>query len=284
MPEIMTQAAAPSAPEHSYSPADVARLRSLSRPGFSVRTFVKTVPPVAVVALLVLVALVAASILIYSFWILPDQVRAVQLEGEVSSNAQKIDKLRSDIVDPGPMLHEFEEIQTGLATFRTETLKPRPEGRLEIVNTVDRLTRDTGAQLASAVTFTTLNPSDEATQVGRKTGTSGSKSRKRSRAANDAAEGIRSFPSLNVTFSITGTYEQLRQFISKLEGSNQFLIVDKISLVSGNEPEGDSSTSSGFGGSGRRPAAPSGSGVVTLSLEMTAYFQPDTNGLEHAGQ
>jgi hypothetical protein len=240
--------------------ASMARLRALSRPGFAPREFIRSVSPVEIAALIGLVLLAACALVVYSFVILPDQVEFVQLSGQVSDNNTKIEELRGTITDPTTVIQQVDSVRTSLDEFRAGTLKARRAGRLAIVETVGRLTSATGVQLASAVAFTTTDPLAEAVEdnVRRREGESE----------------IRAFPSLAVDFSVAGNYDQLRRFISQLEASDQFVVIDSINLATDRSNEGETQP-------GPRRAPQSGGGVVTLKIVMTAYFQPEATG---AGQ
>jgi hypothetical protein len=234
--------------------AAVARLRALSQPGFSARELAASVSRIEIAALVGLVLLVVGTVLVYSWVILPDQVRFVQLRNAVSENNTKIDDLKKSIDDPTAMTQQIDEVRMSLDTFRNATLKPRIEGRRAVIETVGRLSSETGAQLASAVQFETRDPRIEALEDA-----------KRNRNVRDGEEGeIQSYPSLGVSFSVSGNYEQLRRFISRVEASDQFVVIEAINL--GTEaPLGEEGIPR-HGGQG---------GVVTLAITMTAFFQPE---------
>jgi hypothetical protein len=251
---------APAPVETRLDAASMARLRALSRPGIAPREFIRSVSPVEIAALIGLVLLAACALLAYSFVILPDQVEFVQLSGQVSDNNTKIEELRGTITDPTPVIQQVDSVRTSLDEFRSGTLKARRAGRLAIVETVGRLTSETGVRLSSAVGFSTRDPLAEALDENVR--------------REEGENAIRSFPSLAVDFSVSGNYDQLRRFISRLEASDQFLLIDSINLATDESDTGEPQL-------GPRRSAPTVSGVVTLRILMTAYFQPESTG---AGQ
>ena len=262
----MSDAPAP-APHHyettDFDAAALAKLRAFSRPGFEPKTLIKSVSPFEVVSLVLLVLVVVGIFVVYSFFILPDQVRYVQLSNEVAANQTKITELQQQIVDPHALTAQFQEVRDSLDAFRGSVLKPRLTGRLEIIDAINRTTTETGVQLASAVEFRTQGTAaQEATDT---------KKRKRKGSDSQAEHTIVSYPSLGVAFSIAGSYQQLRSFISRLEASGQFVVIDGIKL--------DTSDASRVTvrGRGRRDVAPEPSGLVTLEIKMTAYFQPEAS-------
>lgn len=252
MAEVTTRTTTVEVPDR-ISPAAAARLRSLSRPGFDPRTYLATISTFEIAAIAGVLLIAIGAIFVYSFWILPDQVSYSQAAGEVTANKAKIDDLQQQIDDPSEMRDEFTRTQESLSLFRGDMLKPRREGRLEIIDTVDRLTRETGVRLTSPVSFTTSMPSE-------------------ARERQSDGEGqIRSYPALQLSFSISGRYEQIRNFISRFEASRQFVVIDAVGIGVGSDEDG---------GSGGAVAAPQG--TVGVDISLTAYFQPEAAALPAA--
>jgi len=172
------------------------------------------------------------------------------------------------VQDPTAITTEFNTVKSSLDRFQTDYLKPRQPGRLEIINTVNALTKETGVRLVSPVQFVTDIPGVES-ENGGKANTSGRKVARKSAVEADA---IHTYPSLGMQFSIAGEYPALRAFINKFEGSNQFAVIDSVALSS----EGDHKT--GKNGRGHAAVAPTVDippGQVTLTIAVTGFFQPD---------
>jgi hypothetical protein len=207
-----------------------------------------------------LLILVAAAILIYTLAILPDQVTYVQLSNQKAANQAKIEDLQRQLVDPDAIAQRFQEIRGSLDQFRGAVLRPRGEGRIEILNAIDRATRETGARLTDTVKFTT-----EQTESPER---DGKKVRK-----SDEDKAVLSYPSLEMEIAVAGSYNQVRSFISRFEGSNQFVVIDKVSLSKDESEENLAD--------GRGAPRSAGEGMIVLSITMTAFFQPD--GYQAAG-
>jgi hypothetical protein len=236
----------------AFNAASLARLSSLARPGFEPKTFVKSVTPFEIGAIVLLLLLVAGVFALYSWYILPDQVRYVQLSNEVSANRAKIEELQKKVVDPSSVTARFEEVHASLEEFRGGVLKPARSGKQELQAAIGRTVAETGVRLASPVSYKMQEPLADAGAA-----------RDRRRSSDDSGE-ITSYPSMTVELSIAGSYAQVRSFISRFEGTDQFVVIEALTLNTEDEDEGG----------GQR-------GLITLDLEMTAYFQPD--GLEPAG-
>lgn len=262
MPEVVSTT--PVVEPRPFDPGAMTRLRSLSRPRPNVKTFVKSISPMEVASVVLLVMIVVGTFLIYSFWILPDQVRGVQLSSEVRANDKKIEELRARVVDPSAVTSQFQEVKDSLDTFRGSILQPRLVGKQEILQAIDRSVKETGVSFASSVQFNT----DEAQSIEE------SSKRKRSKdESGESAHGVASYPALEATMSIAGTYGQLRSFISRFEGGKQFVVINSVSLSSQSSAV---PTSVEPGGPPRRATRSGPLDAITLELHMTAYFQPES--------
>jgi hypothetical protein len=261
MAEVTTQSVQ-SVAERRNDAASAAKLRALARKRFEPREFVKTITPFEIAAIGVLALLVLAAIFVYSYWILPDQVSYSQLASTVEANRKQISELQAKIEDPSAIMGGFQRAQESLGAFRGEWLKPRLAGRLEIINAVGRVSRETGVRLTSGVSFTTTLPSEAADSP-------------RRQSAEKKETTIRSYPSLGVSFSIAGTYSQVRNFISRFEANPQFVVINAVTV---------NTESSDTGAVARGPVA-GGPAAVSMTISMTAYFQPETApGTEVAAQ
>jgi hypothetical protein len=69
------------------------------------------------------------------------------------------------------------------------------------------------------------------------------------------------FPRLDIHFSVFGQLDNLRTFINEIERNNHFVIIDTINLTSVEADEG------------RRGARSQGGAGISLSINMSAYFQ-----------
>lgn len=247
---------------HTAPPATTARpsaskLRSLARTGFDAKTFLKNITAVEIAAMVGLVILTVSVIVIYFFLILPDQVRRINLSNEVVANRTKVEELRTQAGDPASLTRAYQEVHESLDSFRGQTLQPRTAGRLQIINLVNDLTRQTNVTLTAPISFEARNPQTD--DVVDEDGTSKRKSRK-------SEDEIRTYPSLSMAVTISGGYPDIRRFLAKFETSRQFAIIESVS-ISADEEEDEQ-------GGGRRGAGSDGSGAITLDISMTAYFQP----------
>jgi hypothetical protein len=228
------------------------------------RRIVTSVTPVEIAAVLVLVVTAAAVALVYAYSVLPGQVRSAQLSSARSANAAKIDELRAKVLDPSAVRQEFDDAVASLERFRGEVLKPRLPGRVAIVRDVDRLTRATGVALIGGVTFSTSVAGESTPEDGES-----DSSERTSKSSKQATDDVGAYSSLKFSLSVSGRYDRLRKFIGEFEASPQFVVIDSINVVPSDGPS-DAEDSRGR----RVEAAPSD--FLTLKINLTAYFQPQT--------
>lgn len=238
--------------------ASAARLRSLARSSFDTRIFLRNITAVEIAAIVGLLGLISAAFVIYFAWILPDQVRSLQLSNEVANNRTNIESLTAQAGDPASLTVAYQQVHESLDAFRGQMLQPRTAGRLQIINLVNDLTRNTGVSLDGPISFQAEN-----LEVEQDEGTS----ERKTRVEEDE---IRTYPSLGMAMSISGSYSEIRSFLAKFESSRQFAIIDSVSISSQDDDEGEGARAGRRGDAGRSDSA-----EITLEITMTAYFQPD---------
>jgi hypothetical protein len=86
------------------------------------------------------------------------------------------------------------------------------------------------------------------------------------------------YPNLGIVTTVIGDYPNLRRFLSELERSKQFLIVNSLTFQGG-----DDRTVRQLARSGKQPQlSNSDSPPVTLKIELDTYFQPPSVGVATA--
>jgi Tfp pilus assembly protein PilO len=222
---------------------------------------VKSISPLEISVVVVLLVAVVAIVLVYAYSILPGQVKYAQLSSAHESNATKIDGLRAKVHDPASVRQEYDNTVVSLERFRGELLKPRLPGRIAIVREVNRLTTSNAITLRGGVDFATdLTPEEEGeTAEGKKSS---------SRSTRKRSDEDRVYSSLTFSLSVSGRYDRLRKFISEFEKSPQFIVIDSINLVPGDEDASEDRK----GGGESLPGD-----TLTLEIKLTAYFQPQTD-------
>jgi hypothetical protein len=144
------------------------------------------------------------------------------------------------------------QAKDSLEEFKTRWLKPQAQGRIAVINEINELAKKNGVRLTSGIEMHLSKEGDE---------------KKPSKQRNaDAA--VDAYPKLHTQFTVFGQYASLRRFISELEHSRQFLVIESIQLSSVEQVQRGART---VATAGQAPGAGSG---VSLSIGLSTYFQP----------
>jgi Tfp pilus assembly protein PilO len=83
------------------------------------------------------------------------------------------------------------------------------------------------------------------------------------------------YPGLAVDVTVEGSYQNIRRFVSELENSKQFVIINQVELQRAmqNNSAVDAAT-------GVSPETGSRASIVSLQLNLATYFQRRSNKLE----
>jgi len=150
-----------------------------------------------------------------------------------------------------------QEALDSLETFKSRYLKRLEQGRIELFNEINALSKKAGVQLTTGIEMTS--------DVFSKAEPAKSGKRQAKKSDEDASLIASAFPKLAIHFSVFGQYANLRTFINEIEHDKQLVVINDVSL-----------TNQEAKASGRAPRgvqAGSVSGIV-LAIELTAYFKP----------
>ena len=219
---------------------------------------VKTLPFgvswVEILALTVAVIVVAVAVTRYWMALRPQQARLHQLEQQLADQQHDIIQGSGGVQSTTSPSDVAQQALDSLEQFKTNHLKRLQSGEIELLNEVNALAKKSSIQLMSGIDTTRKIPGqiEEDAAPGQKKAL---KQRK-------PEEILGVFPALAARFSVSGEYTNLRTFISALENSKQFLLVNTVNITN---QEGR------IAGRSRRIEA---AGGLMLSIEMTAYFRP----------
>ena len=180
----------------------------------------------------------------------PEQDRLAKLEAQYELQRKQINDLATTPPAPLPADTHKAAVES-LSTFKTQYLKPRHQGQRALIDEINALVKKHGTQLTSGLEMSVENG-------GQQTDKKKSKSRNGEPVLNP-------FPQLNINFTIAGPYEKLRAFINELEKNNQFLMIRSVTFIAAEETDGDT---------GRRRRGRSNVSALSLTINLTAYFQP----------
>ncbi|HTG18250.1 MAG TPA: GspMb/PilO family protein [Blastocatellia bacterium] len=203
------------------------------------------------------VALIVVAVAVTRFWtaLRPEQVRLRQLEQQLADQQRDIIQSTPGVPSTTSPGEVAQQALDSLEQFKTNHLKRLQSGEIELLNEVNALAKKSSVQLMSGIDTTRKIPGqiEEDAAAGQK---KTSKQRK-------PEEILGVFPALAARFSVSGEYTNLRSFITALESSKQFLLVNTVNITN---QEGR------ITGRSRRIEA---AGGLMLSIEMTAYFRTE---------
>lgn len=227
----------------SHATASHSRLDLFSG-GLSIRSI--RLSPGEMVAIAAAIAVIG---LVFFYYLSSLKPARLELQAAKGRFDRQQEVLAADALSQGsPEISRAEQIQRAkesLEHFKTKRLKPLDPGRSSIFEEINALVRKNNVQLTSGIEMSSGN-----VLAGEK--------------KKDLEDMLDVFPKRHVQFTVVGSYPNLRALISSLEGSEQFITVDTISLASVDEAEAGRAT--------RRRAAPGGSSV-SLTIGVTAYYR-----------
>lgn len=226
----------------------LSKLRKLSGAGRLIDWNAMTLLPAEIVAAALLVVSVVVVAAFSLFFVTAEKSRIEKLRGDFERNRGEIARIRKQSETPDSSGELVLTALKSLDEFQL-LLKPVAEGRRDIIEEVNEIANDAGVDLSDAVQFTPIRESEDLSKPSRSSG-----------------EAKSAFPGLGVQFAVEGEYESLREFISKLERSKNFLVINQIQL------EGIEELQKGTRGSKRSGKIEK----VSLRLNLDTYFQRES--------
>lgn len=205
---------------------------------------------------------------------------------------------------------DFAQMQTQLADLQTKSAetKTKADGTVDLVSSVDRFeaTFMPPAATGNAALYQRLNELIRANGLRNTAGPEYAPLEIVAPGTKSTTKQQSIFPGTSVNVTVEGNYANLRRFVSELENTRQFLIINAVEI----ESNGTGSTTSSGGstptqpapvnptqpntinpragetGAAKQPPATSGAanpsrrGAVSMRLELAAYFRrnaPQTN-------
>jgi Tfp pilus assembly protein PilO len=213
-----------------------------------------------VVFLLIALAYAAVVSFAYLTRIQPRQSELRSLRQREQEALKKLSEQKKQDEQLKTQRENLEKILDSLKDFEGR-LKDQPQGMTKIIDEVNQLARANRVAITGGINFQARAP--EATE-----GTGNNSSP----AARNTKKGD-VYPVLGIETTVEGDYHDLRRFISDLERSQQFVIINALALQSV-DPKSRGLIKAALPGQ-PQPAGPASSGAVTISLkiEMDTFFQ-----------
>jgi hypothetical protein len=212
-----------------------------------------------IVALTCAALLLLAAVSAYLFLLRPARSRTQALTAERQTIETRIAAARGEFSTRQDTQSSVREILTSLQSFETDHLGVAGDGGTRVYEELHSLMLRNKLRLSGGASYTQLQETvpDAAGAA-----------RRGQRNEGGGPRVVQSvFPGVGVTLTVEGTYPDLRRFVRDVEASRQFVVINTVEL------EGVSDASRVNTGGGEPGAAGRGSRLVSLRLDMAAYFR-----------
>ncbi|HKG16018.1 MAG TPA: GspMb/PilO family protein [Pyrinomonadaceae bacterium] len=237
------------------------------------------VPEIA--ALGVAALLLLTAVLSYLFLLAPQRSRKNALEAESKELELRLKTQQSILGQGQDTQQRVGEILTSLNYFEVDKLGQASSGSKTVIGEMNRLIVKNGLRISGGVSFTQLQETVP--------GADPNRPQRREDGAQRVVQSV--FPGIGVTLTVEGTYANLRHFIRDIEADRQFVVIDAVELegvTDSNAPAPSPAAASQvpLAAEGQpvappaaAPSTPSRGALVSLRLDMAAYFRRANSGV-----
>lgn len=239
------------------------------------------VPEIA--ALGVAALLLMTAVLSYLFLLAPQRSRKNSLEAERGDLQRKLQDQQSVLGQGQDTQQRVSEILTSLNDFEVGKLGQAASGSKTVIGELNRLIVKNGLRISGGASFTQLQETLP--------GAEQSQSQRREDSGQRIVQSV--FPGIGVTLTVEGTYANLRHFIRDIEADQQFVVIDAVELEGVTDsnaaapspvvavPQGPPAAGGQQPGApvAAPPSTPSRGALVSLRLDMAAYFRRANAGV-----
>ena len=198
-----------------------------------------------------------AVIVFYFYFYIPAGARLKAAQIDRDRQQGRLGELQKTIEARGGVQETIAKINQSLDDFEGR-LTTRAEGRIGLYNTLIQVMRSNKLRNTSGPVYNYL----ESKAAGAQQATS-------ARTVSSRWQSL--YPGIAVTVTVEGQYASLRRFVRDIESSNQFIIINAVEL--------ERASDAGLVAAEGETAGPRNT-LVSLRLDMAAYFRRDTGGAE----
>jgi hypothetical protein len=229
------------------------------------------VPEVA--ALGVASLLLLTAVLAYLFLLVPARSRREALKNQRGDLERLLQSQRTNIGEGKDTGQRVSDILSSLERFEVDHLGLASSGTKTVVEELNRLILKNNLRISGGVNFRQLQeavPGSEGSARSRRPNASGDETGQRIEQSV--------FPGIGVTLTVEGNYPNLRRLIRDIEADRQFVVVNTVELEGASDSNASEApapvTAPGAeGGAAPQPQTPSRNALVSLRLDMAAYFR-----------
>lgn len=200
-------------------------------------------------------------LLSYLYFLVPARSRVAAANADLKQLQTNLQTLRGVVDKEQNTRDTVDKIATSLGKFEADFLPRQEQGRMGLYDELNRLIIKNNVRNTSGPVYTALDPEGTKTTGGK----------------NTTTKWQSFYPGVVVLVTVEGQYENVRRFISDVERSKQFVVINEVELQRARDTNApvsaEGATPEGEGGPS--PAAGSGSrgSLVSLQLSMATYFQ-----------
>ncbi len=166
-------------------------------------------------------------------------------------------------------------IVKNLEAFQTRFLKDPQQGRLYVINQINKLVKSNGLNLTGGISFEKVDDAAEKEKGNAKI-KGNVRTKENTKGQKNKTDGNSLYPALGMNFSVSGNYVAFRKFLYSLETDKMFFVIDGLNLQT---PDGE--TRAALGGSQRvtnvQKTIQQNPGEITVQIDVKAYFRREKN-------
>lgn len=228
-----------------------------------------------VIELLAILVILTAAILVGRFALnkLKDEGNKVgELQKQSTDLRDQIRLAKKTIEDEKNPTNNTQAIIDNLQVFQTKFLKDQQQGRLYVINQINKLVKNNGLSLTGGISFEKL----EATKAEKEK--LGERTRGNTQRQTASALDKTLYPALDASFSVAGNYTSFRKFLYALETDKMFFVISSLNLQT---PDSEAKASVAGGNSQRiasvQRTIQQNPGEITVQVSVKAYFRKEEN-------
>jgi hypothetical protein len=219
--------------------------------------------------------LLLTTILAYLFLLVPARSSRESLKIERGDLERMLLSQRNNLGEGKDTQQRAADILSSIERFEIDHLGLASSGTKTVVEELNRLILKNNLRISGGVNFRQLQEAAPGSE-------DAPRSRRPTSSADETGQRIEQsvFPGIGVTLTVEGTYPNLRRFIRDIEADRQFVVVNAVELEGVTDSGAGSSAAPapvvpGAEGAAAapQPQAPSRNALVSLRLDMAAYFR-----------
>ena len=213
-------------------------------------------------------ALLLAAVFSYLFLLVPERSRQQTLSTDRETLQRQLLTTESVVGENKGTQERVQNILGSLGDFELQHLGQSGSGTKTVIEELNRLILKNGLRISGGITFTELKETAPGSEEARRTSP-----RRGGGSEEGPARVVQSvFPGIGILMTVEGTYPNLRRFVRDIEADRQFVVINSVELEGVTDTSGVTAAPI-TGEAPSAPAGPSRGALVSLRLDLAAYFR-----------